>query len=283
MSTPCPNTIYEDWKREEIETGQHFAQLTDAIKMQDWDFNDKKASSSVMISKIYQDHNPVAAISGGRSSTVLIHLIDECIDGMVYAMFENTGVQYREQRENIENIRSNIDVEVLETSPKRSYGEVIKEFGPPTFGRQNHNELIEGAIPCCYYLKERPARDLIDEYGFDCTITGTQGSESYQRKWLAARCGLMYKITSGVWGGIWKANPVWHWRDQDLNQYLDENEVELPDRIRESRTGCWPCTAHPNWKDEVREKAPKLVPKLERLLGEAGRDEDQETLSKNEV
>lgn len=218
---------------------------------------DKITMSKVRIVEFYEhyDGNVVVSFSGGKDSTVLLHLTRSIFPD-VKGVYCDTGLEYPEvkehvkQTENVEIIRPTINFrEVI-----REYGWVYpskevankiekaregKEWAIACINGKNYNGtlseyrsshylkwkfLLEAPVKisskCCEFMKKKPfiAYKKQHKCGF---LIGTMAVESQLRKraWLQNGCNVFSKG---------KSMPLSFWTHQDVLQYILNNDLKIP-------------------------------------------------------
>lgn len=195
------------------------------------------------------------AFSGGKDSTVLLHLVRELYPN-VEAVFVNTGLEYPE----IQKFAKSFD-NVTVLRPKMRFDEVISKYGYPIISKDISkmirsakaskrwaNNAIRGldcksGKPCGFckdrYLKWKPLlkvdfnisdkccgimkESLLSEYErksikkpFVALLT--EESERRTQAWLKTGCNA---FNAGV------SKPMSFWTEQDVLKYLKENNLPI--------------------------------------------------------
>lgn len=195
------------------------------------------------------------SFSGGKDSTTLLHLVREMYPD-VPAVFVNTGLEYLEIQKFAQSFD---DVNVL--YPKMSFEDVIKQFGYPVLGKEICHKLeyarkgadwalkfVNGValnksgkksrynIPkykpvlgmdfkvssaCCDIMKKVPAHNYEKQTGKK-RMTAQMACESALRtqQWLFNGCNG-FDMASPV------SNPMSFWTEQDVLQYIDQNDLPI--------------------------------------------------------
>lgn len=201
------------------------------------------------------DGEVYVSFSGGKDSTVLLHLVREMYPD-VPAVFVNTGLEYPEVQKFAKSFEN---VEVIR--PKMFFDEVIKKYGYPVLGKEICHKLeyaskgsdwaqkfINGTAlndsgeksryniqkyklilnmdfhvssACCDIMKKTPAHDYEKRTGKK-RITAQMACESTLRtqQWLFNGCNG-FDMKSPV------SNPMSFWTEQDVLQYIIQKNLPL--------------------------------------------------------
>jgi len=196
------------------------------------------------------------AFSGGKDSTVLLHLVRELYPD-VEAVFVNTGLEYPE----IQKFAKSFDnVKVL--YPEMSFPEVIRNYGYPFLSKTlSHSIAIARNNPdgnvkknifnpdykglfsaskyidltdksktdlmisdkCCDVMKKAPLHNYEKETG-KVGIVATMACESKVREkaWFKTGCNSFdgkYKVSK----------PMSFWTEQDVLRYIKLNDIKIAD------------------------------------------------------
>lgn len=217
------------------------------------------------------DGNVYCSFSGGKDSTVLLHLV-RSLYPEVPAVFSDTGVEFPEITD---FVKSRPDVTWL--SPEMSFREVLEKHGYPIISKEQSdwifrarcgnpavfNKNVLGIMPdgrktrfhisdqwhyllhapfkigagCCMELKKKPISKYVKETG-RVPFVGTMTSESMLRKqkFLLNGCNAYEnkKPTSA---------PISFWRDDDIWEYLKTHKLPYSAIYDKGylRTGCVFC------------------------------------------
>lgn len=198
------------------------------------------------------------SFSGGKDSTVLLHLVREMYGNDIPAVFVNTGLEYPEIQDFVKTFEN-----VVILKPKMRFDEVIKKYGYPLISkdvsqpiyeaRRNRNgrsatkfvkdseynkrykeqfdlskfePLLEATdIPichlCCKVMKKSPSYEYEKTTGRK-PIIGTMTEESRMREteWLHSGCNSFD-------GKRPSSKPMSFWTEQDVLRYIKENEIPI--------------------------------------------------------
>lgn len=220
-----------------------------------------------------------ASFSGGKDSTVLLDIIRELYP-QVQGVYVDTGLEYPEvkkfvkTKENITILRPNVGFK--EVLIKYGYPVVSKEQSQYIYDCRNSNSeklkdiringnkygmgkvskkwlyLIESDFrisdKCCNVMKKAPVKKYEHETG-RIPIIGTMASESMQRERIYLKNGCNAFEAKRP-----KSTPLGFWTEQDILQYIQYNNLEIPSVYGEivnengllkttkcDRTGCMYC------------------------------------------
>lgn len=243
---------------------------------------DKITMSKIRIAEFYEHYNGnvVVSFSGGKDSTVLLHLVRSLFPN-AKGVYLNTGLEFPEVKEHVKSME-NIDT----IYPQLSFLEVIKQYGwvypsketarkiyyakkgrtwaqchmagkekdgtPSKFkARYKRWQFLVDAPfkisdKCCDVMKKKPFHDYMKRHGGGVFV-GTMTCESSLRKrgWLKTGCNA-FQLAKGM--------PLSFWTEQDILQYILDEKLRIPtvygDIVKvgdklittgEKRTGCMFC------------------------------------------
>lgn len=219
----------------------------------------------------YGEDKVYVSFSGGKDSTVLLHLCRELYPN-IPAVFVNTGLEFPEIQS---FVKSFDNVTIL--YPKMSFSEVIKTKGYPIISKavahiiaiarsspngataQNfvytdhptskynvyrYRQLLETDFiisdQCCYVMKKNPVR----KYGreskrFPLVATMAYESVTREKAWLKDGCNS-FNIEHPV------SSPMSFWEESDVLQYIKQNNLKIAScygNIIQDTTTCSLCTS----------------------------------------
>ncbi len=206
--------------------------------------------------------NVYVAFSGGKDSTVLLHLVRDLYPN-IPAVFNNTGQEFPEIRQFIATVPN-----VVKLKPLVKFTEVVEEYGWPILSKKTAKSLhyMQKLSPvdpqyanyergvaerwrylrdapfkisdyCCDALKKRPAK-MYEKATGRKPYLGMMASDSDQRELTYFKRGFCN--TYGRLGTSW---PLATWTERDVWEYLKTKGVPYSKiyDIGYSRTGCMFC------------------------------------------
>lgn len=225
----------------------------------------KVAYSKTIITRFYIENKRKVYVgfSGGKDSTVLLHLVRELHDD-VPAVFFDTGMEFPENRRFVKSFDN-----VVMMKPRMSYKEIVERFGYPCigktcahwigiaqkgspsgirqmeadtkFGYSRYKWMVDAPFKvserCCDIMKKEPARNYHKETG-RCPIIGTRVDESDTREETYLRQGEIHDSH-----GIPICTPLSIWTDRDIQDYIRINGIRLSELyyMGYDRSGCMFC------------------------------------------
>jgi len=224
-------------------------------------YEDKLLLTKMRIQQWYEyyDGNVVVSFSGGKDSTVLLHIV-RLMYPDVKCVFSDTGMEYPEIRNFVKTIEN-----VEWVKPSRTFRDVLFNEGYPVVSKKvseqikrlrkgtteknkiSHNLIRTGYsskgifIPsrklsnkwkylekeanflisdkCCDIFKKNPLKNYYKTHKL-YPMTGMMKSEGGQRALAYSKCNL-YDSLNPI------SNPLFKWTNNDIWLYIYENKVRI--------------------------------------------------------
>ncbi|MFQ5918822.1 MAG: phosphoadenosine phosphosulfate reductase family protein [Thermoplasmata archaeon] len=193
------------------------------------------------------------AFSGGKDSTVLLHLVGQ-EDDTVPVLFTDTSVKFAQTYRFIEDLQARWDFP-LHTIRTEWEEEIWK------------NDKAE----CCYRLKVEPFNRLLSDLDLQAVFVGIRRDEHPARAKADYfdHLGAVTHISEVAWDH-WRVHPLLDWSEEDIWEYTRKEELPANPLYAEGyrSIGCEPCTAlAPEGERSGREHDKELVMDRLRRLG----------------
>ena len=231
----------------------------------------KVAHSHQLISDALSRHSrPIVAWSGGKDSTVLLHLVRQHIPD-VDVIFNDPGVDFPETYSFIESTANqwNLNLHITHPKTKNAFWEAGRSHGWPIFGKAVSSnveralrtgnirsqlsalekDLVHSGLRlscrCADVLRTAPGTEQERLLGCDLKVIGLRADESRARVRLWADYGEYFYVKRhySYREGIWKLNPIALWVEDDIWDYHRLHELPSCElyRMGHTRNGCWTC------------------------------------------
>jgi phosphoadenosine phosphosulfate reductase len=168
-------------------------------------------------------------VASNMQDAVLVDLAAKVRPG-VDVLFLDTGYHFVETVGTRDAVEAVYDINVVNVTPENSVAKQDELFGKDLFARQPNE--------CCRMRKVEPLSKALR--GYSAWVTGIRRVEAPTR----ANAPL---ISWDKAFGLVKINPIAAWTDEDMQNYIDANDVLVNPLVFEGypSIGCAPCTAKP--------------------------------------
>jgi phosphoadenosine phosphosulfate reductase len=168
-------------------------------------------------------------VASNMQDAVLIDLAAKVRPG-VDVLFLDTGYHFVETIGTRDAVEAVYDVNILNVTPEHTVAEQDALLGKDLFAREPNE--------CCRLRKVAPLGKAL--HGYSAWVTGLRRVEAPTR----ANAPL---ISWDKVFGLVKINPLAAWTDEDIQDYIDTNDVLVNPLVYEGypSIGCAPCTAKP--------------------------------------
>ena len=234
--------------------------LDDLKRMQEMSLEDKITRTKLLIKEWYDyfDGKVAISFSGGKDSTVLLHIARQIYPD-IPAVYFDTGLEYPEIREHVKTFDN---VEWMK--PKKNFKQIILEYGYPCVSKEVSQKIYDFKRTKSDKLKDRYLNGVIDKNGklnlrtriplkwrylidapFDIThkccyfmkkslshqyekknnvkmIVATTTEESALRttSWILYGCNAFNSKKQ-------QSRPMSFWTEQDILQYIKEYNIPI--------------------------------------------------------
>lgn len=234
--------------------------LDDLKRMQEMSLEDKITRTKLLIKEWYEyfDGKVAISFSGGKDSTVLLHIARQLYPD-IPAVFFDTGLEYPEIREHVKTFDN---VEWMK--PKKNFKQIILEYGYPCvskevsqriydFKRTKSDKLkdrylngvidkngklnLRARIPlkwrylinapfdithkCCYFMKKSLSHQYEKKNNVKMIVaTTTEESALRTTSWILYGCNAFNSKKQ-------QSRPMSFWTEQDILQYIKEYNIPI--------------------------------------------------------
>ncbi|WP_102143871.1 phosphoadenylyl-sulfate reductase [Mycobacterium hubeiense] len=168
-------------------------------------------------------------VASNMQDAVLVDLAVKVRPG-VDVLFLDTGYHFVETIGTRDAVEAVYDINVVNVTPENSVAKQDELFGKDLFAREPNE--------CCRMRKVEPLSKALR--GYSAWVTGIRRVEAPTR----ANAPL---ISWDKAFGLVKINPLAAWTDEDMQTYIEANDVLVNPLVYEGypSIGCAPCTAKP--------------------------------------
>ena len=168
-------------------------------------------------------------VASNMQDAVLVDLAATVRPG-VDVLFLDTGYHFVETVGTRDAVEAVYDINVVNVTPENSVAKQDELFGKDLFAREPNE--------CCRMRKVEPLSKALR--GYSAWVTGLRRVEAPTR----ANAPL---ISWDKAFGLVKITPIAAWTDEDMQNYIDANDVLVNPLVFEGypSIGCAPCTAKP--------------------------------------
>ena len=168
-------------------------------------------------------------VASNMQDAVLVDLAAKVRPG-VDVLFLDTGYHFVETIGTRDAVEAVYDINVVNVTAENSVAKQDELYGKDLFARE--------ASECCRMRKVEPLSKALR--GYSAWVTGIRRVEAPTR----ANAPL---ISWDKAFGLVKINPIAAWSDEDMQAYIDANDVLVNPLVFEGypSIGCAPCTAKP--------------------------------------
>src|SRR5439155_14353775 len=168
-------------------------------------------------------------VASNMQDAVLVDLAAKVRPG-VDVLFLDTGYHFVETIGTRDAVEAVYDINVVNVTPENSVAKQDELYGKDLFAREPSE--------CCRMRKVEPLSKALR--GYTPSVTGIRRVEAPTRA-----NGPLSRWDNAL--GIVKINPIAAWTDEEMQAYIDANDVLVNPLVFEGypSIGCAPCTAKP--------------------------------------
>jgi phosphoadenosine phosphosulfate reductase len=187
------------------------------------------ASAADLLSWTDENFGGNYVVASNMQDAVLVDLAAKVRPG-VDVLFLDTGYHFVETIGTRDAVEAVYDINVVNVTPENTVAKQDELFGKDLFAREPNE--------CCRMRKVEPLSKALR--GYTAWVTGIRRVEAPTR----ANAPL---ISWDKAFGLVKINPLAAWTDEDMQSYIDANDVLVNPLVFEGypSIGCAPCTAKP--------------------------------------
>lgn len=185
--------------------------------------------------------NSAILYSGGKDSTVLLHLIMS-IGLNPLVIYNNTTLGNKEIDDYIRLFTNGMNfVETIADDPvamwkEKGYFPILSKRGHTAYKKKFHN-LRVSPVQCCYNLKEKYSNPILKNKNIRVVFWGNRAGESNRRKLSFCDNGFLFKPKKYSWH---QSYPLQHWNTEDVIKYIQKN-IPAYVGLKGLENGCLCC------------------------------------------
>jgi 3'-phosphoadenosine 5'-phosphosulfate sulfotransferase (PAPS reductase)/FAD synthetase len=205
--------------------------------------------ASRVIEQALKIGRPALLYSGGKDSTVLLHLVTRQAPDLLTIYNDTTLSDPRLKTWMAPFIYSNFpEIDFRQTTAEDPIAMWQKRGHYPIMSKRGHTiykkrdpQLRISPVQCCYQLKEKYANTILGTEEIQVVFWGNRAAESARRLMTFLDNGYLFKPKKYAWH---QAYPIQHFTDQDVADYLKRHVPEYPAGRKAFETGCLPCATN---------------------------------------
>ncbi|WP_353686687.1 phosphoadenosine phosphosulfate reductase family protein [Thermodesulfovibrio sp. 3462-1] len=187
---------------------------------------EKELYSKKVVQETYERYgrDVGVAFSGGKDSTVLLHLVRSVFDGRIpWKVFTlDTSAEFKEIKDFVHKVTDEWNLELIVLKNE----EAIKKI-----------EIAKDKVECCYLLKVVPINNAIKDYGLKALLTAVRWDEQ------EARINEEF-FTQRENPPHMRVQPILHFREIDIWSYIKKYNIPYCELYKKGYRSidCEPCT-----------------------------------------
>jgi phosphoadenosine phosphosulfate reductase len=156
--------------------------------------------------------------SGGKDSTVMVHLVCVEMGSRVDVMSEKDDLDFPGEEEYVRGLGERWGLRLSVVHPPTSPAKWISEHAHEMHVGDDIHARSAGLSKACFYCVVEEANR-----GYDAVMLGLRSAESGMRRHLRLAKGRCYRLRNGKW----RALPVADWSGLDVLAYAESRKIEL--------------------------------------------------------
>lgn len=183
------------------------------------------AARSVVLRAMAVNPSPCLSWSGGKDSTVMVHLVRSEMGIDIPAASEKDDLDYPGEREYVEELAAAWGLRLTILTPPISPAEWFAEHAGQLAADEDVHARTAALSKVAFY-------DVVEAHGaaHGLIFLGLRAGESYGRRMNRASRGTLYRKRPDRWHpveGQWVATPLADWDGLDVLAYAESRDIEL--------------------------------------------------------
>lgn len=181
----------------------------------------------------------VVMFSGGRDSCAVAWLAKKYRPTLLYC---DTGLSAKSATDRVNSAAKWLGLPLAVVTPEQPAFEIWQSKGHYPIGPKRGHTYLKAAtgikaspVQCCYWLKERPAKNWLKLNSVGAILWGNRAEDSNRRKLGLADYGQSHPPTR--WP-CWSYEPVAYFTDADVSAVARQTGLKFESR---AETGCQVC------------------------------------------
>jgi len=159
--------------------------------------------------------NKIVLFSGGKDSTVVLHLVRQHYDD-TRALFIHTTCAVPSLLDHVKQVCELIDVPLDTIRPRKNFWKLLEKWGSPTIRKRW----------CLRVMKMEPLREYLKSLkGSRVLFDGRRATESWMRRRFFEKWGCSVSIHTRF--KVFVVSPIWDWTDRQVREYIKKYNLPI--------------------------------------------------------